>query len=109
MARTTRPFDGKRARALRIDKGMEVEELIQKIGVNPKTGRHWDRTTVSNVENGNTQPGLKLSHLWAAALGVPRSSLLVPEQDPLMNTEALADASGQGLYDPCPTSERKGL
>jgi transcriptional regulator with XRE-family HTH domain len=75
MARR-RIFDGGKARELREGKGLEISELVELIGPNPKKGKPWDRTTLSNVECGNTQPGLHLSHAWARALGIPRDVLM---------------------------------
>lgn len=79
-----RVFNGGKARELRKDKtDLDLAELAEKIGVNPDTGLLWSRDTLSNVELGHKQPGLKLQHAWAAALDVPRSELLMdaPEQD----------------------------
>lgn len=71
-------FNGARARELRKDKkNLDLAELAEEIGVNPDTGLLWSRDTLSNVELGYKQPGLKLSHAWAAALGVPRAALLM--------------------------------
>jgi transcriptional regulator with XRE-family HTH domain len=77
-------FNGARARELRKDKTtLDLAELAEEIGINPDTGLLWSRDTLSNVELGHKQPGLKLSHAWADALNVPRSELLMdaPEQD----------------------------
>lgn len=74
-------FNGGKARQLRENKGLEVAELVELIGPNPRTGRPWHADTIRNVELGHHQPSLKLSHAWAQALGVDRSELLmdVPE------------------------------
>lgn len=78
-------FNGGKARELREDKKnlTTLGELSDAIGINPDTGFHWSPDTLSNVELGHTQPGLKLQHAWAKALNVPRSELLMdaPELD----------------------------
>lgn len=75
-------FDGSKARELREDAGIEIAELVEALGVNPKTGKHWHRDTISNVELGHHQPSLKLSHAWAAALNVTRSDLMTEAVEP---------------------------
>lgn len=77
-------FNGGKARKLREDRNLDLGELVDEIGANPDTGLLWSRDTLSNVELGHKQPGLKLSHAWANALDVPRSELLMdaPESTP---------------------------
>jgi transcriptional regulator with XRE-family HTH domain len=75
MARQQR-FDGGKARELRERKGLEITELVELIGPNPKTGKPWDRSTVTNAELGYTQPGLRLCHAWARALNVSWDALM---------------------------------
>ena len=76
-------FDGGKARQLREDKNLNIRELSDRCGINPQTDRQWHPDTLTNVELGHTQPSLKLSHAWAAALEVSRSELLMdaPETD----------------------------
>lgn len=82
MARS-RIFNGGKARELREDKKINIVQLAEKIGENPKTGKPWHRDTLTNIELGHHQPSLTLSHAWAEALDVPRSALLMdaPELD----------------------------
>jgi transcriptional regulator with XRE-family HTH domain len=82
MARA-RIFNGGKARELRKNRNIELLELVDLIGENPKTGKPWHRDTLTNIELGHHQPSLALSHAWAEALNVSRSALLMdaPEQD----------------------------
>lgn len=83
MARRT--FNGGKARDLREDRDIDIVQLGEKIGPNPKTGRLWHRDTLTNIELGHHQPSLRLSHAWAAALGVQRSDLYYEGWDDIEN------------------------
>lgn len=74
-------FDGGKARELRKGKNLELPELVDLLGDNPKTGKPWHRDTLTNVELGYTQPGLHLSHEWARVLDVPWDELQTDAPD----------------------------
>jgi transcriptional regulator with XRE-family HTH domain len=81
MARRT--FNGGKARDLRENKNLNVAELADLI--EETSGTRWHRDTLTNVELGHHQPSLKLSHAWAAALGVARSDLYYGGWDDIEN------------------------
>jgi transcriptional regulator with XRE-family HTH domain len=81
MARRT--FNGGKARDLREDRNLNVAELADLI--EETSGTRWHRDTLTNVELGHHQPSLKLSHAWAAALGVPRPDLFYRGWDDIEN------------------------
>lgn len=81
MARRT--FNGGKARDLREDRELYLADLANLI--EETSGTRWHRDTLTNVELGHHQPSLKLSHAWAAALGVPRSDLYYEGWDDIEN------------------------
>ncbi|WP_369524620.1 helix-turn-helix transcriptional regulator [Streptomyces agglomeratus] len=57
------PYDGARARALRLESGVCVEDLATAAGVSPNT--------VRNAESGRHQPHPRVARALARALGIP--------------------------------------
>lgn len=77
---TAGKFDGRMARKLREERNVTVPELADRI--EDSTGRRWDDDHLRNVELGHKQPGLKLSHAWADALGVEWGDLMTDASAP---------------------------
>jgi transcriptional regulator with XRE-family HTH domain len=75
MARRRRIFTGVKARQLREERDLTVNELVEILEEKSELRYHPD--TLRNVELGHTQPGPELQLAWAAALNVPRSELLM--------------------------------
>ena len=67
MRKTPRQAFGARVRQLRFDKGLNQEELADRIGV--------FRTYMSRIETGAGNPTLDMIHALASALGVTPASL----------------------------------
>ncbi|MFB7739809.1 helix-turn-helix transcriptional regulator [Streptomyces sp. NPDC056112] len=63
-------YDGARARALRLEAGIAVEDLAVAAGVSPNT--------VRSVESGKHQPRPRVAHGIARALGVSVEELTLP-------------------------------
>jgi len=66
-------YDGVRARALRVESGIHVEELAAAAGVSPNTIRH--------SEDGTYQPQPRTARAIAQALGVHLHELAPPGPD----------------------------
>ncbi|MFD5588813.1 helix-turn-helix transcriptional regulator [Streptomyces sp. NPDC127063] len=65
-------YDGARARSLRLQAGVSVEDLATAAGVSPNT--------VRSAESGTHQPRPRVANAIARALGVPLSELFQPNQ-----------------------------
>jgi transcriptional regulator with XRE-family HTH domain len=66
-ARSRRPFDRRRLRSAREDRGLTQEELAAAAGVAVRT--------ISGIEAGETKPRRATVAVLAMALGVPTDSL----------------------------------
>lgn len=66
-------YDGARARALRLQAGICIEDLATAAGVSPNT--------VRSAESGIHQPRPRVADAIARALGVPLSELIRPGQN----------------------------
>jgi len=72
-------FNGKLMRKLRREAELDVVELADTI--EKTTGRRWHRDHLYGIEAESRQPGLKLSHAIADALGVPWDRLWISDGD----------------------------